>query len=336
MEREGKRLAEHRERRTELALIEAIRARAARLPVTRDLIVGIGDDCAVLRPRRGEDLAMTTDLLLENVHFRRAWHPPESVGHRALARGLSDLAAAGAKPIAAYLSIALPADLVGTWMNRFLDGWMRLAGEHGVPLAGGDTAEVPRIRRRPGLVMVDVALVGAVPRGRALLRSGARAGDILYITGSLGGSVVELRDLRKGNSRKRKPGEPHPHLYPQPRLAIGRRLMRRRIATAAIDTSDGLATDLLHMCQASHLGAVVDREAIPRAPGASFHDALTGGEDYELLFTAPRRQPVRSVNGVRVYAIGEMTANAGLIELRSPDGSREPLTARGWEYFRHK
>lgn len=330
--------------RAELGLIAAIHARTQHLPAPRELIFGMGDDCAVLRPLRGEDLVMTTDLLLEDVHFRRAWHPPESVGHRALARGLSDLAAMGARPIAAYLSIALPADLAGKWFDRFLDGWTDLADRHQVPLAGGDTAEAPRTGGKPKMA-ADVVLVGGVPRGKALLRSGAHAGDTLYVTGKLGGAAVELRDLRRTSgstpdrtpiriSKTRDSSRPHPHLFPQPRLAVGRRLLQGRLATAAIDLSDGLSTDLNHLCQASGLGAIVDRQAVPLAPGASLKDAADGGEDYELLFTAPPGRPLRSVSGIRVYPVGRMTPKAGSIELLAEDGSRAPFMPRGWQHFR--
>lgn len=314
-----------------------IRARAGNLRASRDLVVGMGDDCAVLRPRRGEDLVMTTDLLLENVHFRRKWHPPQSVGHRALARGLSDLAAMGARPVAAYLSMALPAELVGRWLDQFLDGWFCLAAEHDVPLAGGDTSEAPRSGRKPGLAMADVVLVGAVPSGRALLRSGALSGDLLYVSGKLGGSAAELRVLRQRRAQAPAPNSratrSHPQLFPQPRLAVGRKLIERHIATAAIDISDGLSTDLHHLCEASGLGAIVDRDAIPLAPGATLMDAVSGGEDYELLFTTRRKSRLRSVGGVPVCLIGRMTPKPGIIELRSHDGSRSLMPPRGWEHF---
>lgn len=297
----------------------------------------MGDDCAILRPRLGEDLVMTTDLLLENVHFRRRWHPAQSVGHRALARGLSDLAAMGARPVAAYLSLALPGDLIGKWLEGFLDGWLRLAAEYTVPLAGGDTSEAPRSGRTPGLAIADVVLVGAVPRGRALLRSGAHSGDMLYVSGKLGGSTVELRALRQRNPQMPVLGSrdlrAHPQLFPQPRIPVGRRLLDRRIATAAIDISDGLSTDLHHLCEASGLGAVVDRDAVPLAPGASFMDAISGGEDYELLFTTGRKSLLRSVGGATVYPIGRMTSETGVVEIRSADGSRSPMPAGGWEHF---
>ncbi|HMD20982.1 MAG TPA: AIR synthase related protein, partial [Alloacidobacterium sp.] len=171
----------------EKALVAAIRERAAtHNPFVR---LGIGDDCAVLRPPPGSEIVVTTDLSLEQVHFRRDWHAPESAGHRCLARGLSDLAAMGAQPMAAFLSLAVPIELTGadpgpSWLDRFLNGLLALADQHHVPLAGGDTAQSPLFdeagSKQTGMVAADIVLVGSVPKGRALLRSGAKAGDFLY------------------------------------------------------------------------------------------------------------------------------------------------------------
>jgi thiamine-monophosphate kinase len=306
------------------------------------LNLGIGDDCAVLRPRRGEELVVTTDLSLENVHFRRDWHPPQSVGHRCLARGLSDLAAMGARPEAAFLSLALPAELTGSWMDRFLDGLIALAERHRVPLAGGDMAKSPPAMhpRGSGLVLADIVLLGSVPKGRSLLRSGARAGDLIYVTGALGGSAAELLALERRPAAFRKIGkgsQGHPHLYPEPRLAAGRKLMRGRLATAAIDLSDGLSTDLTHLCEESGLAAEIDAQALPVDARATLEQALHGGEDYELLFTAaPKTRIPSPLGGVLVHAIGRMKkrGKGPLVEMVHPDGQRAPLAAGGWEHFR--
>jgi thiamine-monophosphate kinase len=305
------------------------------------LTLGIGDDCAVLRPRRGEDLVVTTDLSLENVHFRRDWHPPESVGHRCLARGLSDLAAMGARPEAAFLSLALPEELTGSWLVGFLDGWMALAERHRVPLAGGDMAKSPPGMHRGGggLVVADIVLVGSVPKGKALLRSGARAGDGIYVTGALGGSAAELHALerRPRDFRTRDKAE-HPHLYPEPRLAAGRKLLRSSLATAAIDVSDGLSTDLSHLCEESGVAAEIDAEALPVDARATLEQALHGGEDYELLFTASRKAVVPGqLGGVSVHRIGRMKkrGRGPLIEMGRPGGGKPTaLAASGWEHFR--
>ena len=260
----------------ERGLIAAIRTRAARLPKSAArasiLSLGIGDDCAVLRPRRDEDLVVTTDLSLENVHFRRDWHSPGSIGHRCLARGLSDLAAMGARPEAAFLSLALPAELTGPWLKGFLDGFMALAERYHVPLAGGDTAKSPsRTHKEAGLVTADIVLLGSVPRGKSLLRSGARSGDLIYVTGSLGGSAAELLELeRRPAAFRRAAAAGHPQLYPEPRLAAGRKLMKNGLATAAIDLSDGLSTDLSHLCEESGVSAAIDAEALLSTPGPAW------------------------------------------------------------------
>ena len=293
---------------------------------SRVLIRGIGDDCAVLRPPRGHDLLVTTDFSLEDVHFRRAWHPPESVGHRCLARGLSDIAAMGGEPLAAFLSLALPEDLPQRWADRFLRGLLKLAGEFKVPLAGGDIAQ------SPAGTLADIVVVGSVPQGRALLRSGARVGDTLFVTGSLGASAAAIQALRDG--KQLRPAQHRAHFFPEPRIAAGRVLRRRRLSTAAIDLSDGLSTDLSHICEESDVGAVVYAESIPVAKGAPLELALHGGEDYELLFTAPpgKRVP-QEIAGVRVNRIGEIIRGNSVF-LADGTGRVQPLPARGWEHFR--
>ena len=290
------------------------------------LIRGIGDDCAVLRPPRRHEVLITTDFSLEDVHFRRAWHPPESAGHRCLARGLSDIAAMGGEPLAAFLSLALPADLPQRWADGFLGGLLKLAAGFKVPLAGGDIAQ------SPAGVLADIMVVGSVPQGRALLRSGARAGDAIYVTGSLGASAAVIQLLRAG--KKLRPSQHRPHFYPEPRIAVGRVLRERRLATAAIDLSDGLSTDLSHICEESGVGAVVYAESIPVAQGATLDLALHGGEDYELLFTVPPRTRVPAeIAGIAVSRIGEIIRGDGAF-LADRRGRRRPLPPRGWEHFR--
>jgi thiamine-monophosphate kinase len=316
----------------ERELIAGIRRRADKLLMGRRksgiLTLGIGDDCAVLRPRRAKEIVVTTDLSLENVHFRRDWHPPQSVGHRCLARGLSDLAAMGARPEAAFLSLALPSDLTGTWMDGFFDGFMALAKRYRVPLAGGDMAKSPT-------VVADIVLLGSVPRGKALLRSGARVGDLIYVTGALGGSAAELSALeRKLGDFVGKDKLRHPHLYPEPRLVAGRKLTR--LATAAIDLSDGLSTDLAHLCEESGLAAEIDGDALPVDARATLDQALHGGEDYELLFTAsPKTEVPSQLGGVLIHAIGRMKkrGKGPQVEMDS-GGKRTTLAASGWEHFR--
>jgi thiamine-monophosphate kinase len=331
----------------ELALLRQIRSRAARTS-RGGLRLGIGDDCALLAPRVGEELAVTTDLSIAGRHFRLDWHPAESVGHRALARGLSDLAAMGARPVAAFLSLGLPRELTvahgrrSPWVDGFLNGLMTLAEAHQTPLAGGDLAESP-------VALADIVLVGAVPQEKALLRSGARPGDLLYVTGALGGAangLAQLEALAKAvgpASRSLPPRIPKkqesvlaPHLYPQPRIAQGLWLQRKGLTTAALDLSDGLSTDLRHLCEESEVAAEIDAAALPLHPGATLHQALHGGEDYELLFTAPAtaRMP-RAIAGVPITRIGRMVKprpGQPEIVLCTPEG-RQSLEAHGWEHF---
>ncbi len=334
----------------ELELLARIRRRAAGVSAA-GLRLGIGDDCALLQPRRGEQLAVTTDLSVAGRHFRLDWHPPEAVGHRTLARGLSDLAAMGAKPLAAFLSLGLPRELTRRsgrgqpWIDRFLDGFLALAESYKAPLAGGDLAESP-------VAAADIVLIGAVPRGRALLRSGARPGDTLYVTGSLGGAAAGLAQLAQlaatspAASRSasppglRIPAKLAPrlasHLYPQPRVAQGQWLMKRKLATAALDVSDGLSTDLAHLCEESGVAAEVDAAALPVHHAATLAQALHGGEDYELLFAAPQttRLP-RTIAGVAVTPIGRFVRRRKgrpLVALATAQGF-QPLNPGGWEHF---
>jgi thiamine-monophosphate kinase len=328
----------------ELDLLRAIRRRAGGAVGGRGsaLRLGIGDDCALLGVRPDEEVAITTDLSIAGRHFRLDWHPPEAVGHRALARGLSDLAAMGARPLAAFLSLGLPRELTakrghgGSWVDRFFTGLLRLAEAHKTPLAGGDLAESP-------VALADIVLVGAVPAGMALRRSGARPGDVLYVTGRLGGAAAGLELLAKSRGRWRGPADPArvpaglaAHLYPQPRVVQGLALRRRGLAAAAIDLSDGLSTDLAHLCQESGVAALLQADRLPIGEGASLEQALHGGEDYELLFSARSsvRMP-RSIAGVTVTAIGKITLrSAGRPLILVARGSKVlPLESRGWEHF---
>ena len=326
----------------ELALLAAIRRRAAAVPA--GLPLGIGDDCALLRLRANEELAITTDLSIAGRHFRLDWHPPESVGHRALARGLSDLAAMGARPAAAFLSLGLPRALTRpvargrAWVERFLDGLLALAAAHRTPLAGGDLAQSP-------VALADIVLAGAVPRGRALLRSGARPGHLLYVTGSLGGAAAGLARLARLAAVLDHPiqaiprplrAQLAPHLYPQPRIAQGLALARRGLASACIDLSDGLSTDLGHLCEESGVAAEIDARALPVHAEATLEQALHGGEDYELLFTAaPTARVPGSIAGVPIAQIGRIVRRRPgrpAILLFTPEGA-QPMARGGWQHF---
>lgn len=344
----------------ELVLIEQIRSRAQQAKsrsrtASNGLKLGIGDDCALLRIGANEELAVTTDLSIDGRHFRIAWHPPESIGYRALARGLSDLAAMGARPVAAFLSLGLPRTLATatprnrveierkTWIGRFLDGFFELASQFKTPLAGGDLAESP-------IALADIVLTGAVTREKALLRSGARPGDLIYVTGALGGAAAafDLLARRAAAGRRARAGsgpppipvkllpQLAPHLFPQPRVAQGVWLARKSAATAAIDLSDGLSTDLTHLCEESGTSAEISAAALPIHPGATLEQALHGGEDYELLFTAPPEARIpRRIAGIPISCIGRVVRprrGRVPIVLDTANGVK-PLAPRGWEHF---
>lgn len=307
----------------EKALISRIRRAAAgrKLP---GMVLGIGDDTAILDVPRGYEILLTTDFTLETVHFRREWHPPESVGHRCLARGLSDIAAMGGEPLAAFLSLALPGNLPQSWVDRFMKGLLALARRHGVALAGGDTAQ------SPSGALADIVVVGSAPKGRAVKRSGARFGDLLYVTGELGAAAATLEALYGG--RKLSPPKHPRHFFPDPRLVIGRGLREQNLATSMIDLSDGLSTDLAHICEESGVGARVEAESLPIAKDAKLQHALHGGDDYELLFTAqPSKKVPRQLAGVRITRIGEII-QSGIFVVSG--GKRTRLKPCGWEHFR--
>ena len=298
----------------ELNWIDRIRKRVT-LPAGGEIALGIGDDCAIFHARgSNEDLLFTTDLLVEDVHFRRETHSPADVGWKALARGLSDLAAMGGEPRFCLLSLALPPWADRRWVDGFYRGLLRLSAKAGAPLIGGDLGSAAKL-------VCDIVACGAAPKGRALRRDGARPGDLIYVSGSLGGSALGLA----GGSRKalRK------HLRPEPRLELGKYLRETLGATAAMDISDGLSMDLRRMCLASNLSAEI--EAPPIFPGATLEEALHGGEDYELLFTArPGLSTPTKVGAVTLTQIGKMRpGKPGAVKLRG-----KPLPPLGYDHLR--
>jgi thiamine-monophosphate kinase len=322
---------------SENQLIERVRRR---LPSKGDgLREGIGDDAAVLRPKGGAEWVVTTDAFLENVHFLRKIHPAKAVGYKALARATSDIAAMGARARYFFLTLGIPDACAGTWLDDFLDGLARAARRFGLILAGGDTTKYPA-------VVASLTVVGEIDHGRAILRSGARPGDLLFVSGRLGEAELGLRLIqRKLHKQKRWAKLLKKHFYPEPRLALGEWLAAHRCATSMIDTSDGLSTDLGHICKASGVGAIVWATKIPvvkippelqRLGLDPLEMALNGGEDYELLFTVPkkfsRRMP-RRVAGISVTVIGEITREKRVI-LLGLDGRGKPLQPKGWDPFR--
>lgn len=292
---------------------------------------GIGDDCAILRLSPGSEMLVTTDLCIEDIHFRQAWHPAVAVGHRCLTRGLSDIAAMGGEPLACFLSLGLPQNLSQTWINNFLRGLLRLAKTFNVQLAGGDISSAPKIT-------ADIVVTGQVPTGKAILRSAARFGDRIYVTGSLGGSAATLKQLFAG--KKIKPERSNPHFYPTPRIEVGRWLRKHRLASAMIDLSDGLSVDLAHICEESGVAAKIDSRRIPIGKGADLQLALHGGEDYELLFTAPKRAKIPArIAGVKITEVGEIgnrSDYSSAIQILGENGKVRPLPQRGWEHFAGK
>ncbi len=303
------------------------------------LPVGIGDDAAVLRPAAGKEWVITTDAFLEDVHFLRKVHPPKSAGYKALARATSDIAAMGARARYFFLTLGLPDACSGSWLDGFLDGMARAARRFDLTLAGGDTTKYP-------VVVSSLTVLGEIDEGRAILRSGARPGDLLCVSGRLGQAELGLR-LVQMNWQKKKPwaGLLKKHFYPEPRLGLGEWLASHRLATSMIDASDGLSTDLGHLCKASGVGATVWVEKMPIvkvAPGLQrlgldpLDMALNGGEDYELLFTVPKKfasRLPRKLGGVPNTVIGEITDSRSVL-LVNPGGECKPLLPRGWDPFR--
>ncbi len=281
-------------------------------------MVGIGDDAAILGVRPGHEVLVTTDFSLEGVHFRREWYPAAVIGQRCLLRGLSDIAAMGGEPTAAFLSLALPQSVGRRWVDEFFNGLLRLAKRYGVTLAGGDVAESPKG------ILADIVVVGQAPKGEALRRSGARVGDGVYVTGELGGAAAHVRALRARPGRERAG-----YKEPLPRIEVGQAL--RGVASACIDVSDGLSTDLSHICEESGVGAVVEAEAVPLAKRATLELALHGGEDYELLFSSAKPVPEK-LAGVKMTLIGEMVRGKKM-ELVDAAGKRRKLEVKGWEHF---
>lgn len=297
----------------------------------------IGDDCAVLPKDAESDLLISSDLLVEDIDFRLDWTTPEMLGHKALAVSLSDIAAMGGTPEWAFLSIAIPEALWNSkFLDHFYDGWHELANRCGVRLAGGD------ISRTPNRLVIDSIVGGTVAAGQAVLRSGARPGDSVFVTGPLGGSAAGLRLLNRGeklgssqyDSLLRK------QLTPEPRGELGQQLRERSALTSMIDLSDGVSSDLAHICRASQVGAVIFANEIPfeaevmeiaGSVDAMLDLALNGGEDFELLFTSPTEK-ISQLNFGDIFRIGEITETVGVIELER-NGKREILPPSGYRHF---
>ena len=319
--------------RTEFEFIEAIRQKSKIKNQKSKIKFGIGDDCAVIKKDGKTDLVITTDLLVEDIDFRLDWTKPEFLGHKALAVSLSDVAAMGAKPVWALVSVGVPQKIWNSdFLERFYQGWFDLARKFEVELAGGD------VSRTPAKIVIDSIVAGEVKKNQAILRSGAKAGDLIFVSGKLGGAAAGLRLLKSGehyNPKRVKHGNLfRRQLTPLPQVEIGRKLGEMKLATAMIDLSDGLSSDLAHLCAASRVGAKIEAEKIPLAKNIdSMLLALDGGEDFELLFTAnPKNSKKIEKNFASVTQIGEITSNAEKIELVR-DSEVVLIEPRGFRHF---
>ncbi len=302
---------------------------------TPGAVLGVGDDCALLAPSPGMQLAVSTDMLLEGRHFSPQ-DSPAGLGHKSLAVNLSDLAAMGATPRWTTLAIALP-EANDAWLTAFARGFFRMADQHGIELVGGDTTR--------GALTLSITVIGEVPPGQALRRDGARPGDDVWVSGTLGAAAMALA-YRQGRlfMEQIDAAKVLPALYlPTPRIELG--IALRGIANSAIDISDGLLGDLGHILERSQVGAVVEFAALPTLPVVQtyLHEnvardcVLAGGDDYELCFTAPaeRRDAVQAAAesaGVAVTRIGRITAEPGLTVIDA-DGQPIPIDHTGYDHF---
>jgi len=296
----------------------------------------IGDDCAVLPKDASTDLLISTDMLVEDIDFRLDWTTPELLGQKALAVSLSDIAAMGGSTEWALISIGIPEALWSAkFLDRFYEGWHELANRHGVKLVGGD------ISRTPNKLVIDSTVGGSVPVGTAVLRSGAQVGDSIYVTGPLGGAAAGLRLLNQGE-RLGGPNDPllTKQLAPEARIELGQRLRESGAITSMIDLSDGISSDLAHICRASNVGAAISVNDIPfdaevmaiaGSVDAMLDFALNGGEDFELLFTSPQEK-ISQLNFDDIFRIGEITETVGVVELER-DSKREVLPPGGYRHF---
>ncbi|MGA9592123.1 MAG: thiamine-phosphate kinase [Candidatus Acidiferrales bacterium] len=322
------------------------RGRGARYEASFGLRLGIGDDAAIFAPS-GKEQVVTCDAFIEGVHFfgdsSPNATPADAVGYKALVRATSDLAAMGATPRYFLLTLALPRRLTGRWLDGLLGGMRRATRELKLEIAGGDTTQNDQ-------VALSLTVIGEIGAGRALTRSGARPGDLIYVSGPLGRAQLGLELIRLGlGGRKKLRVLLQPHLYPRIPIELGRWLAAGRAASAAMDISDGLSTDLARLCAASGVGARVWAERIPRVviptelykrmprpQSDALAMALHGGDDYGLLFTVPpvRAGVLAAAPGFRALAqIGEIT-RARKIVLEREDGSARALESLGWDSFR--
>ncbi|OLC31835.1 MAG: thiamine-phosphate kinase [Acidobacteria bacterium 13_1_20CM_2_55_15] len=300
----------------ESGLIRKIRERF-KSPV----VVPIGDDAAVFDVPAGQSLVFCSDLLAENTHFIRDLDPPDSIGYKSVAANVSDVGAMGGTPLHFLISLAAPGDLDGAWVDSFLDGVALACGDFKISLIGGDSSSSDRI-------FVDVSMIGSVPSGKAIRRSGAKPGDSIYVSGQIGGSALGLECLRSGDLKNPAVRR---HLYPEPRHKLGAALLER--AHAMIDISDGLSTDLTHIVEESKVSARIYKDRLPGWPGAGDHHILHGGEEYELIVASPHDLAEVRMN-VPLRRIGEIIGSGVENQVFLIDGTQESvLRPQGWQHF---
>jgi thiamine-monophosphate kinase len=303
----------------------------------------IGDDCAVLPKDSKTDLVITTDLLVEDIDFRLDWSKPEFIGHKALAVSLSDVAAMGAKPVWSMVSIGVPAHIWKTdFVDEFYEGYMRLAKNFDVELIGGD------VSKTPDKIVIDSIAAGEVKKGKAVLRSGAKVGDVICVTGELGGAAAGLKLLEKGERYKDSDYNNLllRQLKPNPQVKIGQFISANNLATAMIDVSDGLVGDLFHICRSSQVGASLFEDKIPaQSPIDKFFPVFNlsdsddnlffGGEDFELLFTVNHNiffDVQNELEKRNITRVGRITATTEIVELNGWQHSRF-LQPKGFQHF---
>jgi thiamine-monophosphate kinase len=307
----------------------------------------IGDDCAVLPKDSKTDLVITTDLLVEDIDFRIEWTKAEFIGHKSLAVSLSDVAAMGAKPVWSMISIGVPEKIWKTdFIEKFYDGYFRLAKNFNVELIGGD------VSKTPDKIVIDSIVAGEVKKGKAVLRSSAKIGDLIFVTGELGGAAIGLKLLENGEKLEKSKYKKFllRQLAPNPQTEIGQIIGAKNLATSMIDLSDGLSSDLFHLCQNSKVGAKIFADNIPveiqnskfiqnfkdsKLKASDIRPVFDGGEDFELLFTVdPKKnsQLKKHLEKYKISHIGEITANAEIIELVT-DKKSAILEPKGFRHF---
>jgi thiamine-monophosphate kinase len=320
----------------EFGLIDLIRQKSPPAPGVHR---GIGDDATEISLPPGHHLLTSTDLLIENIHFRRDWTDWQSLGHKAVAVNLSDIAAMGGTPRYFYLGLACPGDTDLEDIDRFLSGALDEAALHDVALVGGDTCH------SPGIWLISITIEGSAPAHQAIGRDGAQAGDLIMVSGTLGDSALALRMLQAGQTPP--PEILDRHNRPRAQVELGRRLGEKHLATSMIDISDGLAGDLEHILHSSGVDAVIDDDKIPLSETFQYSMqgqpdlrrlALHGGEDYELLFTVPRQrlaevEALAAQLQVAITVIGAIRTGPGRLWQRDGSGAIRPLTVRGYDHF---